>query len=604
MSSRHAVGESSRTAPGPDGSLNVRKLTTREVVRRVARYLRPYPWLALGTLGCAILSQLAALAFPKLTRVVLDDVIGGQRGDLLGPAVLGLVGAFVLRDGLNAVRIRLNNRFEQNVIFDIRRTVYARLQRLPIRWFDRHTTGDLLTRIIEDVNAMERLLIDGTEQGVVSVLAVVGVTTLLFLNHPLLAWVALMPLPLLAVGTLWFTLTAHSRYRARSRASAGLNALLTDNLAGIRQVKLFGRERYEHARFSTQADALRRGTLEVMLAWSRYFPAMTFAAGLGVAAVLWVGGREVLAGKMTKGQLIEFLLYLGMFYQPLGQLHSLNQMIQSARAAGERVFAILDAPEEPSPSLDQSPVPSTWRARGEVHFEDVHVVYEENRAALRGVTLTARPGELIAIVGATGAGKSTLVNLLPRFYEATAGQVRLDGMELSRFPLEVLRRQIAVVSQEPFLFNGTILENLQYGRLDASRAEVEAAARTADVHDFISRLPAGYETQVGERGVRLSVGEKQRMSIARALLKDAPVLVLDEATASVDTVTERQIQGALERLLVGRTTFVIAHRLSTVQGADQILVLDAGRIVERGLHKELVALRGLYARLAGFQNSP
>jgi ABC-type multidrug transport system fused ATPase/permease subunit len=543
------------------------------------------------------------MAFPKLTRFVLDDVIGRSRSEWLGPAALGLVGAFAMRDGLNAARIRWNNRFEQNVIFDLRCALYARLQQLPVGWFDGHTTGDLLTRVIEDVNAVERLLIDGTEQGAVALLALVGVGVLLFLNHPGLALVAMTPLPFLIVGSLWYTLTAHSRHRARSRASAALNAFLADTLAGIRQVKLFGQEPHENTRFAGKADALRQGTLQVMWAWSRYQPAMSLAAGLGTAAVLWVGGRAVLSGEMSKGQLVEFLLYLGMFYQPLGQLHGLNQMIQAARAAGERVFGVLDAAVEPAPR-GESPVPEGWRARGEVVMEDVVVTYEENRPALKGVSLTARPGEMIALVGATGAGKTTLVNLLPRFYLPVSGVLRLDGIELGHLPLAVLRRQIAVVSQEAFLFNGTILENLLYGQSDASREQIESAARAAEIHDFIQGLPAAYETQVGERGVRLSVGEKQRLSIARALLKDAPVLVLDEATASVDTGTERLIQAALERLLKGRTSFVVAHRLSTVRRADQILVLEGGRVVERGRHEDLVASGGVYARLLAFQVTP
>jgi ABC-type multidrug transport system fused ATPase/permease subunit len=412
-----------------------------------------------------------------------------------------------------------------------------------------------------------------------------------------------------------------------------MNALLMDNLQGVRQIKAFGREPHEDQRFAGRADELRKGTLGVMRAWAAYSPAMSFAAALGTVLVLWIGGKQVLAGEMKLGEMVGFLFYLALFYEPVGRLHGLNQMLQAARAAGERVFDILDtsierapnvlpalasrvaggsgrqytaervrrqaAPAEPAAGTPAGP----WKARGDVTYENVGFSYGPERVALKNISLQARRGERVALVGPTGAGKSTLVNLLPAFYEVTSGRILIDGQDISRLSLESLRAQIAIVSQEPFLFNGTVRENILFGKLDAADDELKAAARAANCHEFISRLPEGYDSRVGERGVKLSVGEKQRVSIARALLKNAPILILDEATASVDTATERLIQEALERLMAGRTSFVIAHRLSTIRDADQILVLRHGEIVERGTHEQLLEQGGLYARLARIQDT-
>ncbi len=587
-----------------DPSLNAKSRSTWEIVRRVSRFLRPYKLMAAATIGCAILSLAFSFAYPKLTQYVIDEVIGKQQANRLVPVMLALLGAFLLRDLFNSLRIRINNTFEQNVIYDMRREVYGRLQRLPVGYFDQRASGDLMTRVLEDVNSVERLLIDGTEQGTIAILSIVGVLAILFSTNAKLACIALVPLPILAGGAMWYTLTAHSRYRAQRLASSAMNALLMDNLQGVRQIKAFARETHEDNRFAARADDLREGTLGVMRVWAMYSPAMSFAGALGTGLVLWFGGAQVLNGSMRLGELVGFIIYLTLFYEPIGRLHGLNQMLQSARASGERVFDILDTEEERDwqrKAAQSRTLPA--RVKGAVIYDNVSFHYSPEKPILKLISLEAAPGEMIALVGPTGAGKSTLVNLLPGFYEATSGRILIDGIDIKDVTLESLRAQISVVSQEPFLFNGTVGENILYGRLDASQDDVIAAAKAANCHDFISRLADGYNSRVGERGVKLSVGEKQRVSIARALLKNSPILILDEATASVDTATERLIQEALERLMAGRTSFVIAHRLSTIRNADQILVLRHGEIVERGGHEELITENGLYAKLARIQNT-
>jgi ABC-type multidrug transport system fused ATPase/permease subunit len=589
-----------RSAAAEDPTFGAKSRSTWEVLRRVAGYLRPYKLLAAGTIGCALLSLTFSLAYPKLTQFVIDEVIGEKRIELLTPMMLCLLGAFLLRDLFNSLRIRINNTFEQNVIYDMRREVYARLQRLPVNYFDQRASGDLMTRVIEDVNSVERVLIDGTEQGSVALLGIVGVTVIMFATNAKLAAVALVPLPILTGGAIWYTLTAHRRYRKQREAASAMNALLMDNLQGVRQIKAFGREPHEDTRFAQRADDLRAGTLGIMRVWAAYSPAMSFAGALGMALVLWVGGRQVVSDpSMTVGKLVGFIFYLSLFYEPIARLHGLNQMVQAARAAGERVFDILDAPVERNSNTTVLRLP----VRGEVNYENVGFSYNPDRTVLRNVSLHARPGEMVALAGPTGAGKSTLVNLLPAFYETSSGRITVDGQDISGISLESLRAHISVVSQEAFLFNGTIRENILYGRLDASEPELIAASRAANCDEFIARLPQGYDARVGERGVKLSVGEKQRVSIARALLKDAPILILDEATASVDTATEKLIQEALERLMANRTSFVIAHRLSTIRKADQILVMRHGQIIERGTHEELLEADGLYSKLARIQGT-
>jgi len=545
---------------------------------------------------CAIVGTLMVAVFPAVTQQVIEVVLKQHHPEKLVPLIAMGFAAFFAQDLLNCLRILLNNHFEQRVIFDLRSDLYARIQMLPLPWFDNRATGDIMTRLVEDVTNVERVLIDGIEQGTVALLQIAIVLVLMAHYSMVLMLTALTPVPFLALGALFYTLTAGKRYRATRKATSALNSLLHDNLDGIRQIKTYATEEREHARFNASSQALKKASLIVMRYWAIYSPTMNFLGNAGLILILAVGGMKVLHGTMELSVLVAFLLLARYLYEPVGRLHSLNQLLQAGRAASERVFSILDAPLEEgwrNPTSNSQVI----SLNGDVRYESVGFEYQVGTAVLHGISLHAKPGEMIALVGPTGAGKTSLVHLLSRFYELSSGEILLDGRPIREIPLSELRRSVAMVTQESFLFNGTTSDNLLIAKPDATDEEMWAVLAAANAEAFIRRLPKGLHTQLGERGVKLSVGEKQRLSIARALLKNPPILVLDEATASVDNTTERLIQEALAHLLEGRTSFVIAHRLSTVRHADQILVLERGRIVERGNHETLLAAGGLYASL-------
>ena len=563
-----------------------------KTVARVFAYSKRYPILLLAGLACTIASAAMVLVFPAATKYLIDEVIHGHRPERLLPLLLFLGLAILLQIGLTYLRLLIGNSLEEKVIFDLRSDLYSHIQTLPVRWFDNRATGDLMTRILEDVAAVERVLIDGIEQGSVAVLQILVVVAAMFYLNPTLALVALAPVPFLAAGGLCYTLTAHRRYQLQRGAASAMNSLLHDNLSGIRQIKSFVREPEQAGRFDKASNELRRANMIAWRVWALYGSSMNLFRFLGLLVLVGVGARGVLSGTVQLGDVGAFILLASFLNQPVGKLHELNRLMQEGRAAGERVFEILDSPGEPKGGQTFA-----GTVRGEIEFRHVSFSYNGELPALTDISFHARSGETLALVGTTGAGKSTLINLLTRFYEFDRGEILIDGNPIRDFSIRDLREQIGMVTQESFLFNGTIRENLQIGKPGATDNELLGAAAAANARSFIDRLPQGLSSVVGERGVKLSVGEKQRLSIARVLLKDPPILVLDEATASVDTATEGLIQEALERLMSDRTCIVIAHRLSTVVRANQILVLERGGILERGNHQDLRALGGKYARL-------
>ena len=543
----------------------------------------------------ATLATIFDLLPPWLIKVIIDDVIQAQRIDLLPWVLGGLVLAYGLKNILNSLRIRFNNILEQRVIFHLRQQVFHSLQRLSINFYENRSTGEIMSRVMSDTEHVERIFVDGLEGVLTASLTLVGITILLFVLNWKLALLALIPIPILIVSAVTFSKRVHGYYHEIRKDTANLSAYLQDALSGIRETMGFNRHEYERARFDQKSQTVNKSTLKAMLLWSVYSPAMIFIGALGTVLVLWVSPSQVASGQLSIGELFMFVSYLALFYVPVNQIHSVNHMLQHALAASERIFDILDT----EPEIVDPPGISTRvkRLEGTVTLKDVEFSYRPNVPVLRKVSLHIPSGQRVALVGPSGAGKSTLIKLAMRFYDVETGSLSLGGVDVRDLPLVFVRDQIGLVQQEPFLFNGTVRDNIAYSNLEATQSEVEGVAMAARAHEFITELPEKYDTQIGERGVKLSVGQKQRIAIARVLLKDPSIVIFDEATSNIDTETEVKIREALKVLTQGRTTIVIAHRLSTLQQVDRILVLNRGELIEDGKHANLIEKEGLYRTL-------
>lgn len=566
---------------------------------RVLKYLKPYRHLALVTLCFAVTTTLIDLAPPWVIKKIVDAVVRGSAFTAIAP-FLGLIFlAYAGRNIANSLRIRFNNHLEQKVIFDMRQEIFGKLQRLPLSYFDNMSTGEIQSRINDDVTSVERVFIDGVEQFTVASLMLVGVTTCLLLLNWRLALLAMAPIPFLVVGAVIYTKSVHQFYRVIRQKLAQMNAFVQDRISGIRLVKAFTKEASEQEAFGKKNQEYCKSNLMVVRAWSLFTPSMAFAASMGTFLILIFGSRQVLAHRMSVGEWIAFVSYLALFYQPINQIHALNHMMQHAIAAGRRIFEIMDFPQEGAEyaSSETEHVPDFPKNEPILAFENVSFPYKDKLDVLKDVSFQVREKEKIALVGLTGAGKTTVFSLILRFYSGWEGAIRFRGQDIGQMPLNVLRSQFAMVFQEPFLFNGTIRENILYGAPDATEEQMTQAAMAARAHDFISKLPKGYDSWVGERGVKLSVGEKQRVTIARAILCNPTVILLDEATSNLDSQTESAIQEALEQLMKDKTVLIIAHRLATVMHADRILVLHEGSIRAAGPHAELYEKDALYRSL-------
>lgn len=568
-----------------------------KILQRLVELARPY-WGHISFIALLLLAGvLVDLLPPYLTRILIDQVLrADSNGHMLVQLVAALLGLNILRVGVtilnNWLTINVSTRFTS----EIRDQLFAHLKKLPVDYFDRNEAGRLMTRINQDTGELQGI-VSQMATFAMNILLVIGIGGVLFVMAPSLGLYVLIPTPFVMVAAFFYYRYMRPHFNRFWIARWRLNAMLSTFLSGVRVVKAFAQEDEEEARYHNRNEGLLRSRLQVDLAWSKFYPLISFAFSAGGLIIWYAGGRAVLADKITLGTLMAFLSYLGMFYGPLSNLTQISQALNRFLTISQRTFEMLD--EEP-----QKEVPRPVRKPhlgGRIEFDRVTFGYDPYYPVIRDVSFTVEAGEMIGVVGHSGAGKTTLVNLLCRFYDVTRGAIRIDGVDLRELSMDEIRKQIGMVLQNPFLFRGTLAENVAYGKPGASRAEIIRAAKAANAHDFITRLPEGYDTIVGEGGTGLSGGEQQRISIARAILHDPRILILDEATSSVDTETERQIQKALNELVKGRTTIAIAHRLSTLYNADRILVLNHGRLEEQGPPKQLLDNKGSFYHLVQMQ---